>query len=125
MKIEGNLRDEIIAQLADPDSRRIIISTIREPKTAMAIGRELNLPTSTLYRKISELKGCGLLMVDRIAIREDGKREPAYTCTFKEISFKAREKEVELELVLSDRGMEKKWFELFFTGAASSSAGQS
>jgi hypothetical protein len=114
VKVEGDLRDRIIAQLADADSRRIIGSTLKQPKTAQGLGRELNLPTSTLYRKIADLKDCHLLMVDEIVVREDGKREPAYACTFKEISIKPGEDQVELEIVLSDRGNEKRWFDLFF-----------
>lgn len=119
VKIEGELRDGIVAQLADPDCRRIIGSTLKESKTALEMGVELNLPTSTLYRKLAELRRYGLLMVERIVVKEDGKREAAYACTFKEISVKPGEKEVELELVLTDRGMEKKWFELFFSKPAS------
>ncbi len=111
----------IVAQMADSESRLIINSTLKAPKTAMAIGKELGMPTSTLYRKIADLKRCGLLMVDRIVVREDGKREPAYACTFKEISFRTGEKGVELEVVLSERGMVKTWFELFFPTPASGS----
>jgi DNA-binding transcriptional ArsR family regulator len=122
--IEGELRDRIMAQLADPDSRRIINSSIRESKTAQVVCRELDMPTSTLYRKIAELKRCGLLMVERIVVRQDGKREPAYICTFKEIRLKPGKREVELEIVLSERGMEKMWFDLFSATAASGSPDQ-
>ncbi len=124
MKIEGDLRDAIMAQMADPDSRRIIASTLREAKTAQAVGKELDLPTSTLYRKIAELKACGLLMVEKIAVRDDGKREPAYLCSFAAMTITPGEKEVELELVLTERGMERRWFELFFPKAASGSQEQ-
>jgi hypothetical protein len=124
VKVQGDLRDRIIAQLADSDSRRIINATLWESKTALNVCSELDMPTSTLYRKITELKRCGLLMVDRIVVRENGKREPAYACTFKEISFKPGKKEVELEIVLSERGMEKTWFELFFARAESDSPEQ-
>lgn len=114
MKVGGELRDAIIAQLGDPDSRRIITATLVNSKTTQAIGAELALPTSTLYRKIAELKRCGLLMVDRISVREDGKREPAYVCTFKELTLRPGPDEVELDMVLSDRGTERRWFDLFF-----------
>lgn len=114
-----------MAQIADPDSRRIIASTLREAKTPQAVGKELDLPTSTLYRKITELKTCGLLMVDRIVVRDDGKREPAYLCSFAEMTITAGKEGVELELVLTERGMERRWFELFFPKAASGSQGRS
>ncbi len=124
MKVEGDLRDKIVNQLADSDSRRIINSTLRDPKTTMAVGKELNLPLSTLYRKMAELKNCGLLMVDKVVVREDGKREPAYVCAFKEIVFRPGENGPELEIVFSERGKERRWFDLFFAKDGSGSPEQ-
>ena len=115
MRVTGDLREKIIAHLADPESRRIVASVFREQKTALMIGQEVSLPPSTLYRKISELKECGLLIIDSFSIRPDGKREARYICAFNEIVFKPGETEVELEITLSPRSLEKRWFELFFS----------
>jgi DNA-binding transcriptional ArsR family regulator len=115
LRVTGNLRDRIISKLADPESRQILTSVFREHKTAIMIGQEVALPPSTLYRKISELKECGLLMVDSFSIRPDGKREARYVCTFNEIVFKPGEGEVELEITSSARSLEKRWFDLFFS----------
>ena len=81
------------------------------------IGQEVTLPPSTLYRKISDLKDCGLLMIDSFSIRPDGKREARYICAFNEIVFKPGELEVELEITLSARSLERRWFDLFFSKA--------
>jgi predicted transcriptional regulator len=115
MRVATGLRERMLVQLADPDSFRIVSSVLTESKSAMAIGKELNLPSSTLYRKISELKECALLMTDTFVVRADGKREALYTCTFKEIVFRTTEHALELELVPTERSLEKRWFELFFT----------
>jgi hypothetical protein len=115
VKVTGDLRQKIINQLADPESHNIIASVLREQKTAAMIGEELDLPPSTLYRKISELKECRLLMIDSFAFRLDGKREARYACTFSEISFRAEGNEIELEIIPSKRSLEKRWFELFFS----------
>lgn len=86
-----------------------------EPKTAVDIEKKLDLPQSTLYRKISELKECGLLMVEEYAVRQDGRREALFACPFAEVRFKAGREEIELELVETKEGLEKKWFALFFS----------
>lgn len=120
MRVTGDLREKIIAQLADLESRQIVASVLREPKTAVAIGQEMSLPSSTLYRKVSELKECGLLMVDSFSIRPDGKREARYVCSFTEIVLRPGDREVELEVTPSARSLEKRWFELFFSRATRS-----
>jgi DNA-binding transcriptional ArsR family regulator len=120
MKVTGSLRERIIAQLADPESRKIITSVLGGRKTATSIGKELSLPPSTLYRKISELRESGLLMIDSFALRSDGKREALYARTFSEIVFRTKGREIELEVVLSARSLERRWFELFSSRNASS-----
>lgn len=123
MKVEGQLRDKIVAQLADPDSRRIITATRKHSKTALAICKELDLPTSTIYRKIGDLRDCRLLMPDKVVARDDGKKEVAYICTFSEISMKTKEEGIELEIILTGRGKENEWFRLLFPEADSGSPG--
>jgi DNA-binding transcriptional ArsR family regulator len=115
VKIVGDLRERMIAYLADPESRQIISSVLKESKTATTIRTELNLPASSVYRKISELRECGLLMVDRFLIRQDGKREALYSCSFAEIGLKVESGALELEVVPSKRSLEKRWFELFLS----------
>jgi predicted transcriptional regulator len=114
MRLAKGLRERMLIQLADPDSYQIIASVLKGSKSAIAIGRELNLPSSTLYRKISELKECALLMTDTFVVRPDGRREALYACTFKEIAFRTTEEGLELELTPTERSLEKRWFELFF-----------
>jgi DNA-binding transcriptional ArsR family regulator len=115
VKVTGELAEKIIASLADIESRRIISATLEKPKTAVAIEAELNLPHTTLYRKITELRECGLLMVDNFALRPDGKREAVYACSFAEIHFRTDQAGIELEIVQSARSLERRWFELFFS----------
>jgi hypothetical protein len=120
VKITGELRERMIAYLSDPESRQIISSVLKEPKTATTVRIELNLPASSAYRKISELRDCGLLMVDRFLIRPDGKREALYSCSFSEIDLKVESGDLVLEVVPSKRSLEKRWFELFFSRTTSS-----
>lgn len=117
----------IVASLSDPESRQIIRAVIAKPKTVAEIEKELSIPRSTLYRKLSEMKECGILMVEEFAIRQDGRREALYACPFTELRLKPGLKEVELELIETKESVERKWFELFFSkrGYASESESSS
>jgi predicted transcriptional regulator len=116
VKVVGPLKERIIACLSDSDCRKIVTAVMVEPKTSVDIEKELGLPQSTLYRKISELRECGLLMVDRFVIKPDGRREALYACPFAEVRFKAGQGEIELEVIQTEESLEKRWFELFFSG---------
>ena len=120
MKITGDLKEKMIAYLADPESRQILSCVLKESKTATIIRTELNLPASSAYRKISDLRDCGLLMVDRFLIKPDGKREALYSCSFSEIGLKAESGAIVLEVIPSKRSLEKRWFELFFSKTSGS-----
>jgi len=115
VRVTGHLKEMMIACLSDPESRRMIRTVMVKPKSAVEIETELHLPQSTFYRKLSELKECGLLMVGEYAVKPDGRREPLYACSFTEVRFRAGREEMELELVETKESLEKKWFALFFS----------
>jgi len=119
--VTGDLKERIIAVLADPESRRIITSVFAEPKTIGTIEGEIGLPHSTLYRKVSELRKCGLLRVDRYIVKSDGKREAVYARSFDEVRMKSDKQDVRVEIIESAKSLEKRWFELFFANPAFSS----
>ena len=107
--VDADLGRAILSSVADTDSRRIFECLLGEPKTTLAIGEQVRLPQSTLYRKISEMKQCGLLLIDSFEIKRDGKREARYSCAFTEIVFRVKGEETELEVVPTQRSIEKRW----------------
>lgn len=110
----------MIAALSDPESRQVITAVLTRPKTAVEIERELDLPQSTLYRKISDLKECGLLMVEEFEVGHDGRREALYACPFSEVRLRVNQGEIELELIQTEESVERRWFELFFSRESAS-----
>jgi predicted transcriptional regulator len=115
VRFSGQIKERLIASFADPESQRIVLAVLARPKTSVEMEKELSLPPSTLYRKISELKECGLLMVEKFAIRQDGRREAVYACPFVEIRFKVEKGNIELDLIQTEESVAKRWFELFFS----------
>lgn len=72
--VEGNSTIDILKDLFDGFSYKILFSTIEESKTVCDISKENNFPISSTYKKIKRLKDLGLLLIDRIIINEQGKK---------------------------------------------------
>ena len=115
VRVAGHLKEQIIASLSDADSRRIVVAASERPRTATEIESSLLIPQSTLYRKITELKDCGLLMVDHYIIKADGRREAVYACPFRALHFMIVDGDIDLDFVQSEEAKERKWYSLFFT----------
>lgn len=64
----------VIKALLDDQSRLILSSTMLVPKSVIDITREQQIPVTSAYRKVKELKQFGLLKVERIVLTEDGKK---------------------------------------------------
>jgi DNA-binding transcriptional ArsR family regulator len=106
---------KILACLADPEVRSILQAVEGGPKTVASIRDLVDFPQSTLYRKMSVLRECGLLMVDRFMMRPDGKRDPLFVCTFDEIRLESRLDGIRVDLVESKRSIERRWLETFYS----------
>ena len=114
MRLEKALGERVLEVLTDPESRSIVNATL-VPKTVLTLEVELRMNRSTLYRKLHHLKECGLVMVDSYILKDDGKKEAMLTRTFAEVRAVAEDHEMRIELVESERALEKRWFELFFS----------
>lgn len=56
-----DITHKILNQLTDLESRYILFSIIKKPKTIKEISKEQKIPTSSVYKKIQELKVCALV----------------------------------------------------------------
>ena len=113
---------KILACLADPEVRSILQAVEGGPKTIANIRDLVDYPQSTLYRKMSVLRECGLLMVDRFVMRPDGKRDAVFACTFDEIRLESELDGIRVDLVESKRSIERRWLEAFYSKNSTSQA---
>lgn len=75
MQIEDDgHKKAVIRALLDDHSRLILEATMLVPKSVIEITREQQIPITSAYRKVKELKEYGLLKVDRIILTPDGKK---------------------------------------------------
>lgn len=85
--------------LADAESARILAATAYQPRSAMELIKEEDLPMSSAYRRLHELQEQGLLVVAKTILKPDGKSYQMYKATFSEVTvhFRGRELVVEAE----------------------------
>ncbi len=73
-----------IQMLADECSSAIMALTSRKEYSAMQLSRELDMPLSTLYRKLKLLENARLIQNVKMLIDRAGNQEKYYRCTIRE-----------------------------------------
>ena len=73
-----DITQKVIEALADAESRVIIFSIIRKGKTASELSTSLNIPLSSVYKKLSDLENLTLVHVEKTILTEKGRRFKVY-----------------------------------------------
>ncbi|MGA8912715.1 MAG: winged helix-turn-helix domain-containing protein [Nitrososphaeraceae archaeon] len=78
---------EMLREIADKTTYRIIIAIIHSPKTAAQICAENKLPQSSTYKRIRKLQEEGLITIEKISIDSKGKKVVLYRSKIKSLVF--------------------------------------
>lgn len=83
------IKNILLRAIADERARKILTYTIDRPMSVMDIVKECDIPHTTAYRIVNELKEKGILFVERIVLTRDGKKYALYRSAIRgvEISF--------------------------------------
>ncbi|MDA4113755.1 MAG: hypothetical protein OK474_06890 [Thaumarchaeota archaeon] len=108
------LKNALLKALADEEACRIMGSTASRSKSVVDLIRECNLPHTSAYRLVNEMKENGLLVIDRMVLTDDGKKYAMYRSTFSNITVTFDRGEIELE-VRTNKEVADKAFRLFFS----------
>lgn len=87
----------LLKVLGDECARTILLSIIDEPKSAIDITRENNIPISSVYRKIHWLEDARLIRVKGFVITGDGKKYHLYQSRIKTVQISLPENEIKVE----------------------------
>lgn len=90
--------DEFIEFLADECSTGILTLTSRKEYSAMQLSRELNMPTSTVYKKLKQLEDAEVIQNVKTLIDRAGNQEKYYRCTVRNATIKFHEGEISANL---------------------------
>ena len=89
MIVKGErLKRAILLALADTELQKIMDAAVNQSKSVNQIIEEGNVSHSTAYRKIRWLVEEKLLIVDKIGIKEDGKKSSLFRTRLKSFNIK-------------------------------------
>ncbi len=100
MATKSNNEDRIVEYLADKCSRAMLALTSRREYSALELSAELNIPISTVYRKLKLLERSILVQHVKTVMNLTGNEEKYYRCVIREaiVSFKDGQLSVSLEI---------------------------
>jgi DNA-binding Lrp family transcriptional regulator len=98
----ARVRDALIQALADEYSRKIILETIGQPKSISELSEKGGIPLSTAYRRVTELKDAGILVVEKIILTSEGKKFELYRSAFRSVEIKLDQGELTTDAVLNE-----------------------
>jgi predicted transcriptional regulator len=99
--------------MADPDSPRIIQDIRNEPKGAVKISSDLDIPVSSVYRKLATLREAGLIFPKSYEITKEGKKQELYLSSVSEIKLDFRGDSIVIDLIPSTEIVNRIWVKLF------------
>ena len=73
-----DITQKVIEALSDAESRSILFTIIRKGKTAVALSNSLNIPLSSVYKKLSDLEYLTLIEIEKYQISDKGRRFKIY-----------------------------------------------
>lgn len=102
MELTDPTRVQAILQvLSDEYSRKILLSAISTSKSVEELSRQNDIPLSTCYRRVHELLGNGMLIMDRIVVTPDGKRYEMLRSSYKDFSIAFENGIVKVDVVVN------------------------
>jgi hypothetical protein len=103
MRITGqNVRDALVRALADEYSRKILLVTIDRARSVEELSGAEQIPISTAYRRVNEMRDLGLLTVEKTIITDDGKKFELYRSSFRGIKLQLNQGEILVDVELNE-----------------------
>lgn len=94
-----DVSQKVIEALADAESRAILFSTVRKGKTATDLSSQLNIPLSSVYKKLNDLEELTLIRVERWLISDKGRKFKVYRSRISKADIIIRKSDPTLNLV--------------------------
>ena len=63
--VRFDISNKMVKELADLESRHILFVIVKKSKSAQEIAEELNIPTSTVYKKLRDLSKLSLISEEK------------------------------------------------------------
>jgi DNA-binding transcriptional ArsR family regulator len=104
----GELKERVLAAIADKYSRKILQATIEGPMSASELTKRYEIPITTVYRRIEELVEAGLIASVKSGRTKEGKWFELYRSLVKCIHLQF-EGELRIDLIINEEVAYKFW----------------
>ena len=82
--------------ILENDTYEIISLLMKKSKTVYQIHDEINLPLSSIYKRIKKLENMGIVAIDKIHINSRGRKTIFYKSKLRSINFRLNENDIDL-----------------------------
>ena len=82
--------------ILENDTYEIILLLMKKSKTVYQIHDEINLPLSSIYKRIKKLENMGIVAIDKIHINSRGRKSIFYKSKLRSINFRLNENDIDL-----------------------------
>ncbi len=94
-----DVTQKVIEALADAESRAILFSTIKKGKTAADLSYQLQIPLSSVYKKLADLEELTLIKVEKWLISDKGRKFKIYKSRISKADITIKKSEPSLILI--------------------------
>jgi predicted ArsR family transcriptional regulator len=94
-----DVTQKVIEALADTESRSILFSTIKKGKTAADLSYQLQIPLSSVYKKLADLEELTLIKVEKWLISDKGRKFKIYKSRISKADITIKKPEPSLSLI--------------------------
>jgi len=98
---DRRLKSALLRALADERAMSMIQHTVTTAKSVKDLVKECDIPHTTAYRLISQLRSDGLLIVEKEQLTPDGKKYDLYRAVFGTVSVEFNGLDVEVRATLN------------------------
>jgi hypothetical protein len=103
MRITGQqVRDSLIRALADEYSRKILLGTVEKARSVEELSQIFQIPISTAYRRVNEMREVGLLTVEKTILTDEGKKFELFRSAFKGLNLQLDKGEIVVDVELNE-----------------------
>jgi len=97
-----DISQKILKELANFESRHILFAIIKHPKSIQDIAQEQKIPLSSVYNRITSLKGCSLIH-EKADFAENGHIIKYYHSKIKDVEISIAKFEPKIRFTKNER----------------------
>ena len=97
-----DISHKIFKELANLESRYILFSIIKKPKTIQEISKEVKIPLSSVYKRIQSLKECSLV-TEKNDFTESGHIVTFYQSLIKDVKINITKFEPTISFIKNEK----------------------